>query len=302
MSFAKNSQNRVLVCVPVYNAEDCLSDTLKSILNQTFKKFEIFVVDNCSNDNTSEVAEHFKNNFDEDNKIHIIKNKKNLGRIGNWNNCLDLFRQSDFNYLKFVFAGDTLRNNCLEKLTDVFASNSGIGLAASGYYVHSLKNKADKKVSFSKDMSFNPVEGLKAFITNSNWVGAPLACMFSKKAIEEIKFSDGIDWASDWKFYVDVTKNNNSFYINDALADFYVSKRKYYADNIASAAASAEELFVKYYTLQKLEELDSELVRKFRNNLYIAEGKHLFKNLSLIDIIWLTIYKFAKNIKNIWHG
>ncbi|HVZ67697.1 MAG TPA: glycosyltransferase [Patescibacteria group bacterium] len=55
-----NPENpRVSVVIPAYNEGNFISPTLKSLLNQTYKNFELIVVDNSSTDNTSEVAASF---------------------------------------------------------------------------------------------------------------------------------------------------------------------------------------------------------------------------------------------------
>ncbi len=56
----ENPENpKVSVVVPAYNESEFIEPTLKSLLNQTYKNFEIIVVDNNSTDNTGEVARRF---------------------------------------------------------------------------------------------------------------------------------------------------------------------------------------------------------------------------------------------------
>lgn len=299
MDFLKNSQNKVLVCIPAYNAEDCLLGTIKSILRQTFKQFDVLVIDNQSTDHTVDAVHQFNLDLEMGHKIHVIENKENLGRIGNWNRCIEIFRQTHHPYLKFVFAGDTIEDNCLETLIHVFQNNPKLGLVSSGYYIHTSGNKVEKKISFKKNILFIPIEALKAFVQIGNWVGAPIACMFSREAINGIKFSEGIEWASDWKFYVDVVKKFNSFYINEPLGNFYAQQRKYFAKHESDPAAKTEELLVKQHVLKKLEELNPAAAKNLRKNLHKIEGEYIFQNLSLWDIGALTIYKLAKIFRNI---
>lgn len=299
MDFLKNSHNKVLVCIPTYNAADCLLDTIRSILSQTFKQFDILIIDNRSVDNTMKIIQQFKRDFDKENKIYVFSNKENIGRIRNWNECLEIFKKTYHPYLKFVFAGDTLENNYIETLTNVFQNNPGLGLVSSGYFVHYSGNKIRKKISFKKSMHFTPVNALKAFIKNDNWIGAPIACIISRKAVAGVKFSNEIEWAADWKFYVDITKRFESFYINEPLSNFYVSKRKYFLEHNTDPVARAEQLLVKQYALQKLKDLDPVTAKSLSNDLYKMEGEYLFQSLSLLDIGTLTVYKLAKIFKNI---
>lgn len=294
MDFLKNSQNEVLVCIPTYNAEDAISDTVKSVLAQSFKQFDVLILDNQSTDHTVEVLEQLKRDLDTENKIHIVVNKENLGRVGNWNQCIELFKQTPHPYLKFVFVGDTLEDNCLAALVRAFQKNPGIGLVTSGYYMHIDRDKVSEKILFKETTHFTPTEALKAFIQKDNWIGALLTCMFSREAIEEVRFPDGLGWASDCKLYVDIIKRFNSLYINESLANFNVFERKYLLKNKSNPITRIEELYIKYYVLQKLEELDFDMAENLRKKLHEQEGKYLFSSFSFYDIGRLIIYKLAK--------
>ena len=64
----------ISVIMPVYNCEKYVSESILSILNQTFCDFEFIIIDDCSTDNTWKIIQSFS-----DNRIIAIKNKKNLG-------------------------------------------------------------------------------------------------------------------------------------------------------------------------------------------------------------------------------
>ena len=65
----------VSICLPVYNMEKYIESTILSILNQSFQDFEVVIVNDNSNDKTSNILQKFILN----NKITIINNSKNLG-------------------------------------------------------------------------------------------------------------------------------------------------------------------------------------------------------------------------------
>lgn len=71
-------QNNFLVSIiiPVYNTEKYLNKCLDSIINQTYKNLEIIIVDNCSTDNSFEIAKKYQSN---DKRIKLYKeNKKSV--------------------------------------------------------------------------------------------------------------------------------------------------------------------------------------------------------------------------------
>ena len=68
--------NQVLVSIvtPVYNAERFLKETIISIREQSYKNWELLLIDDCSNDNSSKIIKEFKKI---DSRIRYIKLEKN---------------------------------------------------------------------------------------------------------------------------------------------------------------------------------------------------------------------------------
>ena len=67
--------NKISVIMSVYNDQDNISNSIKSILGQTYKDFEFLIVDDCSTDNTYEEIKKFTT----DPRIKLYKNSKNIG-------------------------------------------------------------------------------------------------------------------------------------------------------------------------------------------------------------------------------
>ncbi|GAI16908.1 unnamed protein product [marine sediment metagenome] len=57
---SKNNHPKVSVIIPTYNRANLLPRTIKSVLNQTFRDFELIIVDDGSTDNTKQVIERFQ--------------------------------------------------------------------------------------------------------------------------------------------------------------------------------------------------------------------------------------------------
>jgi glycosyltransferase involved in cell wall biosynthesis len=75
----------VSILMPVYNASPYLSDAIKSMLNQTYTDFELIILDDCSTDNSAEVAQRFK-----DSRIVYHRNDVNNGLANNLNTGLKM--------------------------------------------------------------------------------------------------------------------------------------------------------------------------------------------------------------------
>ena len=70
----------VAIGLPVYNGERYLEDTLRSVLNQTFDNFDLFIADNASTDRTEEICRDYAGR---DSRIRYIRNSINLGASKN---------------------------------------------------------------------------------------------------------------------------------------------------------------------------------------------------------------------------
>ncbi|MDE7278120.1 MAG: glycosyltransferase, partial [Oscillospiraceae bacterium] len=66
----------ISIIMAAYNAERTIGQAITSALNQTYKNFELLIIDDCSKDSTLSIAEKFLNS---DVRIRIIRNKQNIG-------------------------------------------------------------------------------------------------------------------------------------------------------------------------------------------------------------------------------
>ncbi|NBI07990.1 glycosyltransferase family 2 protein [Senegalia massiliensis] len=76
----------VSIIMGIYNCEKTLSDTIDSIINQTYKNWELIMCDDGSSDATYRIAKEYSN---KDNRIKVIKNSENLRLPKTLNNCLE---------------------------------------------------------------------------------------------------------------------------------------------------------------------------------------------------------------------
>ena len=67
----------ISVIIPLYNAEKYIGECLDSLLNQTFKSFEVILVDDCSTDNSVKIVESYAPKFA--GRLKLAKMGKNTG-------------------------------------------------------------------------------------------------------------------------------------------------------------------------------------------------------------------------------
>jgi len=285
-------EDKILVCIPAYNAEESITASVNSVLNQSIKNFKILVVDNNSTDETSRVVEKIRYANNNSEKIELIINPVNLGRIQNWNKCIELFLSSDFDYLKFLFTGDILNKDGLEILLSGFRKcDYKIGVAVAGY--NNIDGGIIKKVKkFDKEECLDSKEGLLSFVKRGNWVGSPLSCMFSRGAVRDIRFDKNFDFASDYKFFVEVVSKFNALCVREVVGDFSTPQRKHLQKYKSTLFAKLEELHTRYGALEMLKrylpESETNQLTKYLNKESL---KILAVSSPFVDVFEIFAYK-----------
>ena len=88
----------VSVALPVYRGARYLEASLRSVFAQSFRNFDVTVVDDGSTDDSVAIAERVARDYGAGIPFRIIRNTTRLGLVGNWNRCLD-FCTGDYSLL-----------------------------------------------------------------------------------------------------------------------------------------------------------------------------------------------------------
>lgn len=105
---------KVSIGVPVYNVEAYLRKCLDSIMNQTFKDFEVIMVDDGSTDNSFMICQEY---VARDNRFKLF-HQENKGNGGARNTCLKYMHGE---FITWIDSDDVVDNNYLERLLEVQA-------------------------------------------------------------------------------------------------------------------------------------------------------------------------------------
>ena len=102
----------VSVLMTAYNRELYIAEAIQSVLNSTFKDFELIIVDDSSFDNTYAIAKSFN-----DPRITLIRNELNLGQFANRNKVANLASGKIFLY---VDSDDTINPDAISHIVNLF--------------------------------------------------------------------------------------------------------------------------------------------------------------------------------------
>lgn len=129
---------KVSIITPMYNCEKFIGETIKSVINQSYKNWEMILIDDCSSDKTVEIAESF---LKKDNRIKIIKLEENSGAAVARNKGIS---ESTGRFKAFLDGDDLWESNKLERQINFMIENN-VGFSFTSYKVIDEKGKDLKK-------------------------------------------------------------------------------------------------------------------------------------------------------------
>ena len=77
----------ISIITPNYNCSSFIAETIESVLAQTYTNWEMIIVDDCSSDDSYEIALEYAKR---DSRIKVLKNAKNSGAAFSRNSALDI--------------------------------------------------------------------------------------------------------------------------------------------------------------------------------------------------------------------
>ena len=119
----KNNMPLISVVIPAFNAEKTIKKTIKSVLNQSYKNFELIIVDDNSKDATVSTIKESS-----DKRVRLYINEKNLGFEKNWNKALN---KASGLYIKLLPDDDTLAVDALFEQMKILEKFDNVVLVGS---------------------------------------------------------------------------------------------------------------------------------------------------------------------------
>ena len=151
-----NKKPTVSVIIPTYNRAHLVGRAIQSVLDQTYKDFELIVVDDGSNDNTEYIIKEFQK---KDERIKYVAYKKNKGGSAARNAGI---KSSKGEYIAFLDSDDEWLSEKLEKQIRLFKIKpKKVGVLYCGYYNFDDNTGLGKLIncSFEKDVRIELFKG-----------------------------------------------------------------------------------------------------------------------------------------------
>lgn len=188
---------KVSVIIPTYNAEKYISETLCSVLAQTFQDFEILIVDDGCLDRSIEICQQFT-----DSRIKIIR-QENRGLPGARNTGI---RQGQGDYIAFLDADDVWHPEKLEKHVEHLDCTPHVGISFS--YSAFINEVGDLTGLYQKPKKLKGIT--PGYVLCRNPVGNGSAAVIRRAVFEEIKRSDNLDGIGEDQYFDEQLRQKNA--------------------------------------------------------------------------------------------
>jgi len=214
------SQPIISVCIPSYNGENYIGETIESVLSQTYKDFELVITDDCSTDRTIDIIGEYK-----DYHIRLIKNESNLGAE---DNCNKVISESKGKYIKLLHHDDLLYSSCLENQVEILEAfeNKDVVLVCCG---RDIINERDRKIlqrKFKgKSGRFSGGQIIKKTVrAGTNIIGEPSSVLFRSDILRKTGGFDGsIPYLTDLDLWCRMLLHGDIYISSKVLCAFRVS-------------------------------------------------------------------------------
>jgi len=146
------------IIVPNYNNGDWINKTIESVLNQTYKNWEMYIIDDMSTDNSIEVIKRYN-----DDRITLIENPIKLYNGGSRNVGILKAKESNYDgYLLFIDSDDWLANDKVLEILNSFIENEDLITLDYQYYMDNKIKNAGKHSYKNKDELFMTIGAMCA--------------------------------------------------------------------------------------------------------------------------------------------
>lgn len=282
---------RFSIIVPIYNVEKYLEYCIESLINQSYKDFEIILINDGSKDKSLEICENYKS---KDNRIIVI-DQTNKGVSAARNAGITIARGE---YILFIDGDDSLLPNALENIDSAI---EGDALVIFKYAITDENNNViNDKVDILSN-SINSIADLKKdYLCFDHPASACIKCVSNKffnGEIASIRFNEETGFGEDQIYTCDVYSVSKKVVIVDkalyayrqrvgSAMNSYKSSRiidieRYinHIENTVKVDNLNEKEFKKFINRKALKECVSEVILICRLQISKKEKKLLMKDL-----------------------
>src|SRR5438067_5107069 len=251
---------KISVCLDSFNYGRFLPEAIESVLGQSLEDFEIIISDDCSTDDSFEIARRYAA---QDSRIKALRNRHNLGMVRNRNVCLS---RALGEYVKWLHADDFLYSTeALGQMAAALDDNDAVSLVASARRI--VDEKSQSLATWSCFMQQRPMAGTsvinRCLFEQRNLIGGPSAVMF-RRALTGRGFDEAFFVMADLEMWFRLLEQGCFAYIRAPLCAARVHPRQQTAKDRTALAPALE---------------NRELLRRYLHKNYVQLRRWIWKYL-----------------------
>ena len=221
----KNFKPLISIIMNCYNGEKYLKKSIKSVINQNYKNWELIFWDNKSSDNSKKILKEFK-----DNRIKYFFSKKftNLYEARNL-----AIKKSKGSYICFLDTDDWWKKKKLKHQIEILKKKKNINFIFSNLTMYDQLNKT--KYLYFKKYFLN--QNTTQILLDNYKIGI-LTVMIKRKLFKKYKFNKNFNIVGDFDLFLKMSLNETFYCIQESLAFYRIHNKNYskkisiYADEI----------------------------------------------------------------------
>ena len=233
----------ISVVMPNYNNEVFISETIESILTQTYSNFEFIILDDCSTDNSWEIIQKYAK---KDKRIKAYKNKENLQIVETRNKLFTLLSNQS-KYIAIIDSDDIAMSNRFELQFNFLEKYEDFGLVGGNLIIIDEKSKHIGKRKYPSSNN----ELRKKMLIKNNF--AQPAIMMRRTTLDKVgNYSKAgkIDKARDYDLWIRFANVSKVANLKEEVLKYRISsnqvKTKYFKETLKSTLIIQKQ-YLKYF-------------------------------------------------------
>lgn len=174
---------KISIIIPIYNVEKYLKQCIESILNQTYKNFEMILIDDGTKDNSGIICDEYAK---KDSRIKVI-HQKNMGLSGARNTGLKI---ATGDYISFIDSDDFIDNKMFEVML-LALKKSDTDIVECGTIFCNEVGEYIRENTINKTKIYNSKEQIKELLISGSITTTSWGKLFKKELFKNFEFPLG---------------------------------------------------------------------------------------------------------------
>jgi glycosyltransferase involved in cell wall biosynthesis len=251
----------VSVVMSSYNHEKYISEAIESVLNQTYKDFELIIVDDCSKDNSRRLIRDYQL---KDKRIRTIFHKENHGMARTMN---DGINEAKGKFVAMIDSDDVWVSAKLEKQLDILKLNEDLIVWSEGEIIDTESRPTG--VTFTqrhKALTRKKSGDIFEELLYGNLISKS-SIIFNLENARDIKFDEHMKYLNDYRFMVDLAEKYKFCFIREPLTKYRLHGSNSVFSDLQGWQRDA--IIIGEYLMRKY---GHQIPKKATANIYLRTG------------------------------